>query len=102
MRYHVNPQPWHVTFAHTAIEQFDVVRNFPEQRIKCVVEQFEASNIRVAQIDDDTGALSRFNARFTHGVLERLPGLGRVWFSSDAFRHTINLARRPSKQRKKA
>ena len=92
MRDHVDPQPWHVALAHAAVEQFDVFGNVLERRVEFVIEQFEPRHLGVAQIDHHGRALGRFDARFAHGVLERIRRFRRgrlVFFASP---HARNLA----------
>ena len=65
-----------------AIEQFDVLGDFLEHRIERVVEQFEARDVGVAQIDHDGGALGRLDARLAHCILERIAGAAGAASSS--------------------
>ena len=49
----VDPQPRRVAAADAAVEKLDLRRDFGEQRIERLVEQFEPRELGVAQIDDD-------------------------------------------------
>ena len=94
MRDDVDPQPRHVAARQAAVEQIDVLGDFVEHRIERVVEQFEAGDVGVAQIDHDGGALGRLDARFAHRVLERR-GRGRRGGLIGLFaasEHWLNLA----------
>ena len=86
----VDPQPRRVTPADAAVEQVDVGRDFGEHRIERLVEQFEAGNVGVAQIDDDAGALGCFDARLAHGFLQRLRRPGRFRLGFLASKHDLN------------
>jgi len=57
MRDHVDPQPRHIAARNTSVKQFDVGRHLVENRIERLVENFEPSKLRIAQVDDDTGAV---------------------------------------------
>ena len=59
----VDPQPWCLAAADAAIEQIDFRRYFREQRIEGFVKKLEPRQFGIAQIDDDIGALGRFDTR---------------------------------------
>ncbi len=70
MRDGVDPQPRRVAATDAAVEQIDLGRNFGEQRIERLVEQFETGKFGIAQIDDDAGALGGLDARRVHGLFQ--------------------------------
>ena len=67
----VDPQPRLVAMADAAIEQFDVHRNFGEQRIERLVEHLKTRQLGVAQFDDDAGALRGLDPRLPDRLLQR-------------------------------
>ena len=71
VRDRIDPQPWGLAAAQAAIKQFDLGRNFGEQRIKRLVEKFETRDFRIAQVDHDARALGRLDARLMHRLFQR-------------------------------
>src|SRR5262245_66009689 len=92
----INPEPRYVTFADTAIEQFDIVRNFLEQRIQRIVEKLKPRDVGVTQIDDDSRAFGGFDARLANSILQRMTARCRLDLRIVflGFPHTANLATR--------
>ena len=70
VRHHIDPKPRLVATADAAVEQIDVRRDFGEQRIERLVEQFEPRQLGVAQIDHHIGALRGLDPRLPHRLLE--------------------------------
>ena len=70
VRDHVDPQPRRFALADAAIEQVDLFRHLREQRIERLVQDFEPRHLRVAQIDDDAGAIGSLDPRLPQGVAQ--------------------------------
>ena len=64
----IDPQPRRVAPRNAAVKQLDLGRHLGKQRIERLVQQFEPRHLGVAQVDDDAGALGRFQPR----VMDRL------------------------------
>ncbi len=63
MGHHIDPQPRRLALADAAIEQIDLIRNLRKQGVERVVENFEAGDFGIAQIDHDTGAIGSLYTR---------------------------------------
>src|SRR5262249_8290307 len=103
MRDYIDPEPRHIASADSTVEQFDIVRNFLEQRTQGLIEKLKPRHVSIPQIDDDARAFGGFDARLTNSILQRMTacGLGlRIVFLG--FPHTANLTTPASQARKKA
>ena len=96
----VDPQARNIPFAYATIEQIHIVGDFVEQRIKRIVQQFQARNIRVAHVNNNCRPLGRFDASFTNGIFQRLCDIRTRRPVFPASPHGSNLAT-PVRQAKK-
>jgi hypothetical protein len=88
----IDPQPRNVAAADTAIEQLNVAGNILEQRIERLIEQLEARNVGIAQIDNDAGALGSLDAGLAHSIPQRILGFRRFRIRFFASPHAANLS----------
>src|SRR5262249_35434346 len=72
MRDGIDPQARSVAARQAAIEQVNTIRNFRKHWIELLIEELEARNLGVPQIDDHACALRRLDAGVTHGVAQGL------------------------------
>src|SRR6185312_2701284 len=70
MRNHVDPQSRRLALADAAIEQLDLLGHLRKQGIERVVQDFEPRHFRVAQVDDNTGAIGRLDPRLVKRVAQ--------------------------------
>src|SRR5258708_7819886 len=67
---HVDPQPRRVALADAPIEQIDLFRDFLEQRIQRLAQNFKPRHFGVTQIDDDAGAVGSLDPRLAERVAQ--------------------------------
>src|SRR6476620_6762223 len=80
----VDPKPRRITVADRAVEQIDVGGSFLEQRVECIIQEFEPGEFGIAKIDDNARLFGELDAGLADSLFER-PGrcrLGRRRFSS--------------------
>ena len=77
MRHRVDPQPRRLAPADAAIEQVDLARDLVEYGIERLVQQLEAGDLGIVQVDDDGGALGVIDARLAQRIAQALRGLVR-------------------------
>jgi hypothetical protein len=70
MRDHIDPQPWGFTLAHPAIEQIDLFGDLRKQGIERLVQDLEARDFGVAQLDDDADAIGGFDPRLPERIAQ--------------------------------
>src|SRR5262245_53520502 len=73
----VDPQPRVLAAADAAIEQVDRLRNLVEQRIERLVQELEASDLGVVQVDDDGRSLGVIDARLAQRIAQPRRRLAR-------------------------
>ena len=59
---HVDPQPRRLALADAAVEHIDLSRNFGEQRIERLIEDFKPGHFGIAQLDHDAGSIRGLDA----------------------------------------
>ena len=64
----VDPEPRRFTLADAAIEQIDLLRHLRKQGIERLVQNLQTRYFRIAQFDDDTGAIGGLDP----GLAERI------------------------------
>jgi hypothetical protein len=70
MRDDVDPQPRRLALADAAIEQIDLLRHLCEQGIKRLTENLQSRHLGIAQVDHDTGAVGRLDARLAERIAQ--------------------------------
>ena len=70
MRDHVDPQPRRFALADAAIEQVDLLRDLRKQRIERLVQNLEPRDFRIAQFDDDAGAIGGLDPRLAQRIAQ--------------------------------
>jgi hypothetical protein len=69
MRHRVDPEPRRVALANAAIEQIDASGNFRKQG-RALHRDLEPCHFRVAQINDNAGAVGSLDPGFPQGVTQ--------------------------------
>ncbi len=71
MRNGIDPQPRRIALADAAIEQIDIRGNFREQRDPArFVEDFEAGDFGIAQVDHDADTVRSLDPGLAQGVAQ--------------------------------
>ena len=66
----VDPQPRRFALADAAIEQIDLIGHLREQGIERLVQNLQPRDFRIAQIDDDAGAVGGLDPRLAQRIAQ--------------------------------